>query len=930
MNEKKLFLLDAFALVYRAYFAFSNNHRVNSKGLNTSAMFGFTNTLLEVLRKEKPTHMAVVFDTSAPTYRHEAYKEYKANRQEVPEDITLSIPYIKRLITAFHIPVIEMDGFEADDIIGTLSCKAEKKGFETFMMTPDKDYGQLVTDHVHIYKPGRQGSGAEIIGVKEICEKYSIERPSQVIDILGLMGDSVDNIPGIPGVGEKTAITLIRDFGSIENLLNNTDKLKGKLKEKVEQNREIALMSRHLATIHCDVPVPFDEAALIMEEPDKDALRELFQELEFRRIAQHILGEDIGSNAATVNSDGQLAMFGDHPEAPTVAPEENTVAYKTLKDIPHRYITVKDADGRKDVLQQLLNSKEVSFDTETTGIDSNQVELVGVSFSIKEGEGWYIPLPENYHDAREILREFLPFYESETIVKIGQNIKYDMNVLHWYDISVKEPMFDTMVSHYLIQPEMRHSMNALAETYLAYSPIPIENLIGKRGKDQLSMRDVPEDIITEYAVEDADVTLRLKNIFAPKLKQTRTDKLFEEVEVPLITVLGCMEREGIKLDVNTLKEFSTVLQQDITDLEKSIQELAGTQFNVGSPKQVGDVLFEVLKIAEKPKKTKTGQYATGEDVLTKLSGKHPVVDKILDYREICKLKSTYVDSLPLLVNPRTGRLHTTYNQVVAVTGRLSSDNPNLQNIPIRTNRGREVRKAFIPKDENHVLLSADYSQIELRIMADLCKDPGLIEAFENNLDIHTSTAAKVYGIPLDEVSSDMRRKAKMVNFGIIYGISAFGLSERLNIPRKEAAEIIQQYFIQYPLIKRYMDNAINLARENGYVETLLGRKRYLRDIGSSNPTVRGFAERNAINAPIQGSAADMIKIAMIRLHNRLQKENLKTKMLLQVHDELVFDVPLDEAETVKPIIRDEMQNALPLSVPVVVEMGTGKNWLEAH
>jgi DNA polymerase-1 len=935
-EPKKLFLLDALALVFRAYFAFSNNHRVNSKGLNTSAMFGFTNTLLEILKKEKPTHIAVVFDTAAPTHRHEAFEDYKAHREEIPEDIAIAIPYIKKIVQCFNIPVIELDGFEADDIIGTLSCKADKAGFETFMMTPDKDYGQLVTEHVHIYKPARLGNGAEILGVKEICEKYGIERPEQVIDILGLMGDAVDNIPGVPGVGEKTATLLVQQFGSVENLLANTDQLKGKLKEKIEANKDKAILSKQLATIHCEVPVDLIEEELKLKDPDKEALIELFTELEFRRIAQQVLGEEIQVPVKAVAANGQMDMFG---TATAVAPaetviteegEEHSAVFNNIGNVQHHYRAVTDAAGRAELIQLLSAQKEISFDTETTGIDSQNTELVGISFSIKTHEGWYIPIPEQREEALKILNEFKPVYENENIVKIGQNLKYDMNVLALYGIEVKGKLFDTMVAHYLIQPEMRHNMNVLAETYLGYSPVSIETLIGKKGKDQGSMRDVALEEITEYAAEDADVTLQLKEKFIPMLEETATTQLLNEVELPLIPVLSAMEREGICLDIQTLKEFSRLLEGDILNIDKEIQTLAGTPFNISSPKQVGDILFEVLKIAEKPKKTKTGQYATGEDILSKLSGKHPIVDKILDYREIVKLKSTYVDALPLMVNARTGRIHTTFNQVVAVTGRLSSDNPNLQNIPIRTSRGREVRKAFVPRDEKHILLSADYSQIELRIMAHLCQDPGLLEAFQNNLDIHTATASKVFGVALEEVSGEMRRKAKMVNFGIIYGISAFGLSERLNIPRKEAATIIENYFIQYPLIKDYMDSAIEKARKQGYVETILGRKRYLRDINSQNHTVRGFAERNAINAPIQGSAADMIKVAMINLHKVIQDKKFKSRMILQVHDELVFDVPQEEKDEVKSLVVKYMEEALPLTVPVLVEAGTGKNWLEAH
>ncbi|MBK9639303.1 MAG: DNA polymerase I [Bacteroidetes bacterium] len=958
MNEdhKKLFLLDAMALVFRAYFAFSNNHRVNSKGLNTSAMFGFTNTLNEILKKEKPTHIAVVFDTAAPTFRHDSFETYKAHREEMPEDLAIAIPYIKKIVECFNIPVYELDGFEADDIIGTFSVLAEKAGFQTFMMTPDKDYAQLVTEHIHIYKPARLGNGAEIMGVKEVCEKFGIERPSQVIDILGLMGDKVDNIPGVPGVGEKTATALIQEFGSIENILANTDKLKGKLKEKIEMNKEMAIKSKELATIHCEVPIAFVETDLLRREPNKDALMELFTELEFRRLAQQILGEEIQAaptpapskgNPAQIDMFSQPAPFGKLREHPGntlgvhpldklgvqvlegVEIEENK-NYQTIHTVKHNYQAVTDADGRKKLIAYLLQQKEISFDTETTGIDTMQAELVGLSFSVKVHEGWYVPIPADQKEAQLIVDEFKIVYENENIVKIGQNIKYDMNILSRYGIQVKGNLFDTMVAHYLIQPEMRHNMNILAETYLGYSPVSIETLIGKKGKDQGSMRDVAIEQIAEYASEDADVTLQLKEKFIPMLEQTQTLSLLTNVEIPLIPVLSAMEQEGIRLDIGALKELSKELEGDIAKLDGEIQSMAGTPFNISSPKQVGDILFEILKIDEKPKKTKTGQYATSEDILSKLSGKHPIVNLILDYREIVKLKSTYVDALPLMVNPNTGRIHSSFNQVVAVTGRLSSDNPNLQNIPIRTTRGKEVRKAFVPRDKNHLLLSADYSQIELRIMAHLCQDPSLLEAFHQNLDIHTATASKVFGVELADVDSDMRRKAKMVNFGIIYGISAFGLSERLNIPRKEAASIIENYFIQYPLIKDYMDGAIESARKLGYVETILGRKRYLRDINSQNQTVRGFAERNAINAPIQGSAADMIKVAMIHLHKAISDKKLKSKMVLQVHDELVFDVPLEEKEEVRALVIKHMQEAMPLSVPVLVEAGTGDNWLEAH
>jgi DNA polymerase-1 len=945
-NPKKLFLLDAYALIYRAYFAFSNNHRVNSKGLNTSAILGFTNTLVEVLKKEKPTHIAVVFDTAEPTVRHTEFAEYKANRQETPEDLALAIPYIIKLVEGFHIPVLFSHGYEADDVIGTLAKKAEQHGYTTYMMTPDKDYGQLVSEKIFIYKPARLGNGVEIMGVAEVCKKWDIQNVNQLIDILGLMGDKVDNIPGIPGVGEKTAIQLIKDFGSIENLLQNTDKLKGKLKEKVIEHADKAIQSKRLATIICDVPIEWDENALLMEAPNKEALRSLFMELEFRRLAEQVLGETLTTSAAETQKaaaapkapkgdTSQMDMFGvadeEKVELEDAIIEDVPTVYKTIKDIPHTYHVIDTKEKRDQLIAELMKQPAICFDTETTGLDANNVDLVGISVSIKHNEAFYIPVPEDQNEAQNIVNDFKPLFENEGISKIGQNLKYDITVLRLYGVEIKGKLFDTMIAHFLIQPEMRHNMTVLAETYLHYSPVAIETLIGKKGKGQLNMRSVPLEDIKEYAGEDSDVTLQLKDKFEPLLKEAHITKLFEEIEIPLIHVLAAMEAEGVTLDKNALKELSLALEKDIVTVELEIQQLAGKQFNVSSPKQVGEILFEVLQIIEKPKKTKTGQYATGEDVLSKLLGKHDIIGKILDYRELVKLKNTYVDSLPLLVNPRTGRIHTSYNQVVAVTGRLSSDNPNLQNIPIRTERGREIRKAFVPRDENYTLLSADYSQIELRIIAELSGDAGMIEAFQTGLDIHTATASKVYNIPLEEVTSDMRRNAKMVNFGIIYGISAFGLSERLNIPRKEAAGIIENYFEKYPRIKAYMDESILIAREKGYVETIMGRRRYLRDINSSNHTVRGFAERNAINAPIQGSAADMIKIAMINIHADIKQKNLKSKMLLQVHDELVFDVHKDEVDVVKAIVTDRMRNAMPsLKVPMEIGMGTGMNWLEAH
>lgn len=944
-TDKKLFLLDAFALIYRAYFAFSNSPRINSKGFNTSAVFGFTNTLLEILNKENPSHIAVVFDTDAPTQRHEEFEAYKANREEMPEDLRASIPLIIDLIKGFNIEVIGMPGFEADDLIGTLARKAENLGFTTYMMTPDKDYGQLVDNNTFIYKPARLGNGAEIQGMEEICKKWEIRNVGELIDILGLMGDKVDNIPGIPGVGEKTAIQLIKDFGSIENLLQNTDKLKGKLKEKVENNKDMAIQSKRLATIITDCPIEFDENKLIRKEINKDALRELFKELEFRRLGQNILGEDIGGNetlpsekteykAKSANGQTDLfstAAFFNEQNGNSANPgAEAESSFETITTVPHNYILI-DSEEKLSELVTLLNSvKEFCFDSETTGLNALEAEIVGLSFSVKAHEAYYIAFPSDKSNAQKYLEQLRPVFENESKILIGQNIKYDYHILRNYNITIKNKMWDTMVAHFLFQPEMRHNMDTLSETYLNYSPVSIENLIGKKGKNQLSMRDVPIEQIKDYAAEDADVTFQLKEIFVPKLKETETEKLYSEVEVPLIKVLADMEREGINLDVKGLRDFSAQLADDIAKVDEEIQQLAGTKFNISSPKQVGEILFEYLKIVDNPKKTKTGQYATSEDILAKLEGKHPIISKILDYRELVKLKSTYVDALPDLVSTFTHRIHTSFNQVVAVTGRLSSDNPNLQNIPIRTDRGRQIRKAFIPRNEEYVLLSADYSQIELRVVASISGDQGMCDAFNSGKDIHTATAAKVYGVPESEVTKDMRYKAKSVNFGIIYGQGAFGLAENLNISRTEAKQLIDNYFKEYAGIKKYMDDQINFAREHGYVQTLLGRKRWLRDITSNNATVRSFAERNAINAPIQGSAADMIKVAMINIHNELSKMDIKSRMVLQVHDELVFDIYKPELDLLKPIIEKHMQNALPLKVPVEVGMGVGQNWLEAH
>lgn len=949
--DKKLFLLDAYALIYRSYFAFANSPRINSSGLNTSAIFGFTNTLLEVIKKEQPTHLAVIFDTSAPTHRHTEFEAYKAHREEMPEDLRKAIPYIYQLLEALNVPAIESDGFEADDIIGTLAKRAEEKGFITYMMTPDKDFGQLVSENIFIYKPGYKGGAPEKLGIKEICAKYGIERADQVIDILGLMGDTADNIPGIRGVGEKTALALIHEYGTIENVLANTDKLKGKLKEKVELGKENAILSRMLATIIVDAPVSFDEEQLRVKEIHKDKVKTLFTELEFRRLAQVLLGEELpaatdstdsGKTKGTVQSvedgpskktkAGQMDIFGhtgSNEDEKEVDPEE-VKNYQTIETVKHDYHLADSPAKRKELITELGKLKVFCFDTETTGLNTMTAELVGFSFSWKNNEGWYVPVPQDQTEVQKIVDEFKSLFANEKITKVGQNLKYDMNVLKNYGVEIKGVLFDTMIAHYLLNPDMRHGMDILAETYLNYSPVSIETLIGKKGKAQLTMRDVPVENIKEYAAEDADITWQLYNTFSPMLAEANAQKLFDEVEMPLVPVLAAMEREGISIDVKTLKKYSAQLEIEIVAIDAEIQKLAGTPFNISSPKQVGDILFEVLKIAEKPKKTKTGQYATGEDILQKLIKKHPIVEKILEYREMVKLKNTYIDTLPELVDPKTGRIHTSYNQVVAATGRLSSDNPNLQNIPIRSERGRQIRKAFIPRSDKYVLMSADYSQIELRIVASICGDKNMCDAFREGKDIHTATAARVYGIAESEVTKEMRYKAKSVNFGIIYGQGAFGLAENLGISRGEAKELIENYFREYSGVKKYMDDMINFAREYGYVQTILGRRRYLRDITSANAVVRGFAERNAINAPIQGSAADMIKVAMIHVQAALQKGKFETKLLLQVHDELVFDVPETEIEKVKPVIEEAMVNALKLNVPVEVGIGTGKTWLDAH
>jgi len=940
--QKKLFLLDAMALIYRAYYALIRNPRVTSTGRNTNAQFGFTTTLLDLINKEKPTHMAVAFDTHAPTERHITFTEYKANRQDAPEDILDAIPDIKRIIEGFNIPVVELDGYEADDVIGTLAWQASDAGYSVYMVTPDKDYGQLVRENVFIYKPPYMGSKEEIMGPKEICEKWQIKDVHQVIDILGLMGDAVDNIPGIAGVGEKTAMKLLAQYGSLENVLDNAAAIGGKMGEKIQAGRENAILSKELATIITDVPVAFHEENFCIRETDKEKLIEVFTELEFKTLGKRILGDTFASSGAGAETPAkpkvtQTDLFGDAvaTEAPLPVETGDSVTQimtpdKNIHNTPHQYFLIDTPALRAELITKLLAQKELSFDTETTGTDANDAEIVGMSFAIVKGEGYYIPMPANQEAARAILDEFRPVLENESITFIGQNIKYDMIVLKWYGININSPLFDTMLAHYLIEPEGRRGMDALSAQYLQYEPVHIEALIGKKGKGQGTMRDVEIEKIKDYAAEDADITLQLKETFAPFLPEKKVDKVFYEIETPLVKVLADMEYEGIAIDTKALSDYSNELQTEIKRAEESVYEQAGVRFNLASPKQLGEVLFEKLQLDPKAKKTRTGQYATGEDVLQKLSYKHKIVEDILVFRELSKLKSTYVDALPLMLNKRTNRIHTSYNQAVAVTGRLSSNNPNLQNIPIRTERGREVRKAFVPRNEEYVLLSADYSQIELRIIAAISGDVHMIEAFQQQLDIHAATASKVYGVPLEEVTAEMRRNAKSVNFGIIYGVSAFGLSENLGIARSEAKTLIDNYFTQYPSIKKYMEDQVKSAQKKGYVETLLGRKRWLKDINSSNAVVRGYAERNAINMPIQGTAADMIKLAMIAVHKAFKQHNFRSRMILQVHDELVFDAHHSEIELIKPIITDCMRNAMPLVVPVEAEIGSGKNWLEAH
>mgnify|MGYP003670856099 CR=1 FL=1 len=944
-TQKRLFLLDAYALIFRGYYALIKNPTINSKGQDTSAIMGFLNSLFDVIRRERPDHLAVCFDKDGSAERTELFADYKANRDETPDVIRQSIPIIQEIIKAMHIPCVELSGLEADDIIGTLAQQAEKQGYQVFMVTPDKDFGQLVTENIFMYRPARMGNAIEIWGIPEVQKRFGVERPEQVIDYLGMMGDASDNIPGLPGVGEKTAKKFIAEFGSMENLLANTDKLKGKMKEKVEENAELGLLSKKLATICTTCDVTFNEKDYELSMPDGEKVQQIFEELEFRRLKEQFLklfSEEGATEKVTQISNsesakkvtsssagsGQFSLFGGDGDTSEEIKNYNSRA--TIENTEHFYQTVQPGMGTKLFLQNLMKQQSVCFDTETTSLNPLEAELVGIAFSWEKGKGFYVPFPENKEETQQILEELQPFFENETIEKIGQNLKYDIKVLAKYNISVKGKLFDTMLAHYLINPDMRHNMDVLSETYLNYTPVSITELIGKKGKNQLNMRDVAIEKQTEYAVEDADVTFQLKEHFEKELGEANTQKLFDDIEVPLLRVLADMELEGINLDEEFLKKLSNELDKDILQLEKSIYEEAGEEFNIASPKQLGDILFGKLKLIDKPKKTKTGQYSTAEDVLSYLAKDHKIIRDVLEYRGLTKLKSTYVDALPGQVEKSTGRVHTDYMQTVAATGRLSSNNPNLQNIPIRTERGREVRKAFIPRNEDYVLMAADYSQIELRIIAALSEEDNMIEAFKNGEDIHASTAAKVFNVPLKEVTREQRSNAKTVNFGIIYGVSAFGLSNQTDLSRGEAKDLIDTYYKTYPKLRSYISEQIQFARENGYVETVMGRRRYLKDINGSNQVVRGAAERNAVNAPIQGSAADIIKIAMINIHKKLEAENYKSKMLLQVHDELVFDAYKPELEKLKTMVKHEMENAYTLSVPLDVDLGVGENWLEAH
>lgn len=930
MSDKKLFLLDAYALIFRAYYAFIKNPRITSYGLNSSAIFGFTNTLLDVLQNQKPTHIAVVFDHKSENVRKQEYPLYKANRDETPEDIKSSEPYIRRVIEAFNIPILEAEGYEADDVIGTLAKQAEEAGFITYMMTPDKDFGQLVTEKSFMYKPARSGNSAEVWGPAEVCERFQLDDTSQIIDYLGLMGDSVDNIPGVPGVGPKTASTLLRQYGSMEKLYENTHELKGKLKEKIEDNKEQAFLSKKLATILLDAPVDFDEASLVHEEPNKEAIRKIFDEVEFKTLYKRVLGE----SPQFIASGGQQSLFGDLPRTSSassaVKEAKKMSGVKTIDEVKHDYELVDTPEKRKALLGKLLKQKTVCFDTETTNLDPLLARILGCAFSFEANKGYYVNFPDDFEESKAILESFNPFFQNKDIEMVLQNAKYDIKVLWNYDIEVEGKIFDTMLAHYLLEPDQRHNMDYLSETYLGYKPVSITELIGKKGKNQLSFDTVPFDKATEYAVEDADITLQLKQQFEPILQSEEVRSVFDRIEIPLIKVLGRMEREGVNVNTEFLANYSKELETESLEIEKTIYEQAGVKFNIASPKQLGEVLFDHLKLDAKAKKTKTGQYKTDESTLTKLADVHALPKMILEYRHNQKLKSTYVDAIPRLVNPNTNRVHTNFAQAVAATGRLSSTNPNLQNIPIRTEKGREIRKAFVPRDEDHILVAADYSQIELRIVASMSGDEAMTEAFVNGLDVHTATAAKVFDVPLDEVTKEQRYKAKSVNFGLIYGQGATGLSQNLKIKRSEAQELIDSYFEKFSGIKQYMDDTIKNCRDYGYVKTLMGRKRQIRDINSQNRTVVGFAERNAVNAPIQGSAADMIKLAMINIDAALRLQGFKSKMILQVHDELLFDVHKDELDRLKMLIKPLMEHAMPLKVPTVVEIGEGQTWLEAH
>ena len=942
-KPKKLFLLDAFALIFRGYYAFIKNPRINSKGMDTSAIFGFMNSLLDVIKREKPDYLAVCFDKGGSVSRKELFEDYKANRNETPEAIKIAVPYIQQILEAMQIPVIEKAGFEADDIIGTLAKQAEKEGFQTFMVTPDKDFAQLVSENIFMYRPARMGNAIEIWGIPEVQARFEIERPEQVIDYLGMMGDAVDNIPGLPGVGDKTAKKFLKEYGSMEVLLENTHQLKGKMKERIEANKELGMLSKELAKIILDVPVTFEADSYKLTDPNIQEVQPLFDELEFRRMQETIQRifntsevvaapkeKNVANSPTPIANNGQMDLFAP-AGAGTISPTEDTIQSKqTLVNTPHAYQYIDSPLAFSLLMEKLLKQKSVCFDTETTSINALQAELVGIAFSWENHKGYYLPFPDDQKDAQKIIEQIRPFFEQEGIEKVGHNLKYDLKVLSNYNLSVKGPLYDTLIAHYLINPDRRHGMDILAASYLNYEPQPITDLIGKKGKNQGNMRDVSLKDQTQYAAEDADITWQLKQYFEKELDAADNQKLFQTVELPLVPVLTAMEKEGINLNVSFLNEFAKTLEIDSARLQKEIFEQAGEEFNLASPKQLGLVLFDKLKLVEKPKKTKTGQYSTAEDVLSSLAKKHSIIADILNWRSIQKLLSTYVIALPDEINPKTGRVHTVYNQAVAATGRLSSNAPNLQNIPIRTERGQQVRKAFIPRDENHVLLAADYSQIELRIIAALSKDPSMVAAFQNNEDIHATTAAKVFGVPLEEVTRTQRSNAKTVNFGIIYGVSAFGLSQQTDLSRSESKELIDTYYESYPKLKAYMSSQIDFARDNGYVATVLGRRRYLKDILSQNAIVRGAAERNAVNAPIQGSAADIIKIAMINIHKRLETGDWKAKMLLQVHDELVFDVPRTETESLSAMVKEEMENAFVMDVPLVVDLGIGENWLEAH